>query len=122
MKRVIGGLLLSALMSGIASGLLFYKGIGVFFTVPCAFAAAFVLGLPMYFLLRRMNWLAFWQVTLAGVACASPFAFATNNSYYVPVSVLISGGMAGAFFWWSAIGDSQRDAVADQSSSRGNPS
>ena len=122
MKRVIGGLVLSALMSGIASGLLFYRGIGVFVTLPAALVSAFLIGLPMYFLLRRMKWLSLLQVSLAGVACAAPFAFTASNSYYVPVTVLITGAFAGAVFWWAAIGESRHDTSADQSSSRGSPS
>jgi hypothetical protein len=101
--RLFGGLVLAALMSGIASGLLLFGGIGVFITLPAAFVVAIVFGLPVYYLLRHLRWLSCWQFALAGVVGVSPFVFSFWSAAYPIVATLISGAVGGALFWWASV-------------------
>ena len=41
-----------------------------------AYPIALLFGLPMFFLFRWRGWLRWWQVTLGGALCASPFVLA----------------------------------------------
>ncbi|HKP15987.1 MAG TPA: hypothetical protein VJT85_07980 [Gemmatimonadaceae bacterium] len=51
--------------------------IGVFtLGAPCAYVAALVAGMPMYFLLRRLGLLSRWTVWLAGAAIGAAGALA----------------------------------------------
>jgi hypothetical protein len=106
--KVFDGLLLAALLSGLASGLLFFGVIGVFVTVPAAFAIALVFGFPLYMVLRRLGWLFWWQVTLAGVACVAPvavgLAIELPRPLYAVAATLVSGAFGGILFWWAALG------------------
>jgi hypothetical protein len=104
MKRVFGGLVLSALIVGGASGLLLFAGVGVFFTLPLALAVALLLGTPAYLLLRKLGWLRWWQVTLAGVVLVTPFAIGALPHWYPVGATLLSGAVAGLVFWWAGIG------------------
>lgn len=98
MTRILGGLILSALVVGIASGLFVFGVIGVFVTLPLAFFAAIVFGAPAYFLLRSVGWLAWWQVTLAGVILVIPFAIGMQPHWSFVGAILLSGAAAGAVF------------------------
>ncbi len=104
MLRVLGGLILSALVGGGASGLLLFGGIGVFVTLPLAFAVAVFMGAPTYFLLRKLGWLAWWHVTLAGGVLVMPFAIGMLPQWYAVGATLLSGAIAGLVFWWAGIG------------------
>ena len=104
MTRVLAGLILAALIVGGASGLLFFGGIGIFVTLPIALAVAIFLGVPAYFLLRKLGWLAWWQVTLVGVLLVAPFAFGLLPQLYPFAATLLSGAIAGLVFWWAGIG------------------
>ena len=104
MARVLGGLILAALVVGGASGLLLFGGIGIFVTLPLALAVAVFLGAPAYFLLRKLGWLAWWHVTLAGILLVTPFAVGMLPNWYFVNATLISGAVAGLVFWWAGIG------------------
>ena len=104
MARVIVGLVLAALIVGGASGLLLFGGVGIFATLPVALAVALLLGLPAYFLLRKLGWLSWWHLALAGVALVSPIAFSFLPQWYVTTATLVSGAVAGLVFWWAGIG------------------
>ena len=43
---------------------------------PCAYVAALVLGVPTYFVLRRLGWLTRWTIWLAGAAIGAAGALA----------------------------------------------
>ena len=100
--RVLLGLVLSALISGGAAGLLL-GGISLLFTVPVAVAAAIALGLPSYFLLRHLGWLQPWQLSLAGACCASPALFFLPVHLYFVAVVLLSGVLSGWLFWAASV-------------------
>jgi hypothetical protein len=104
MKRVLGGLILAAIIAGGASGLLLFGGVGIFVTLPLALAVAVFLGAPAYFLLRKLGWLAWWQVTLAGALLVFPFAVGMLPRWYFVGATLLSGAVAGLVFWWAGIG------------------
>jgi hypothetical protein len=104
MTRVLAGLILAALIVGGASGLLLFGGIGIFATLPLAIAVAIFLGAPAYFLLRKLGWLAWWQVTLAGSVLVAPFAFGMSPRWDYVGAILLSGTAAGLVFWWAGIG------------------
>ena len=100
--RIFFGLILSALISGGFAGL-FFGSVSLLFTVPIAIVAAVVLGLPVYFLLRRLGWLQPWQLALAGACCASPALFLLPLRPYFAAVVLLSGLLAGWLFWAAAV-------------------
>ena len=104
MARVIGGLVLAAIIVGGASGLLLFGGVGVFATLPLALAVALVFGLPSYFLLRKLGWLSWWHLALSGVLLVSPVAFSLLPRWYPVMATLTSGALAGLVFWWAGIG------------------
>ena len=104
MKRVLGGLILAALIVGGASGLLLLGGIGIFVTLPLALAVAIFLGAPAYFLLRKLGWLSWWQLTLAGAVLVIPFAAGMLPQWYFVGVTMLSGAVAGLVFWWAGIG------------------
>lgn len=118
MKRVLGGLILAALIVGGGAGLLLFGGIGIVITLPLALVVAVFGGAPVYFLLRRFGWLSWWQVTLAGTALVIPFAAGMLPQWYFVGATMLSGAAAGLVFWWAGIGPSSsfeptspRDAV-----------
>jgi len=104
MTRVIGGLVLAALIVGGASGLLLFGGIGAFATLPLALVVALVFGLPAYLLLRKLGWLAWWHLALAGTVLVSPIAYGFMPHWYPVAATLVSGAAAGLVFWWAGIG------------------
>jgi hypothetical protein len=104
MGRIIGALLLTALMVGGASGLLLFGGIGIFVTLPVALLVAIILGLPAYLLLRKLGWLSSWQLTLTGCLLVSPIALSALPKWYPVVAIFLSGAAAGLVFWWAGIG------------------
>ena len=104
MVRVFAGLFLAALMVGGASGLLLFGGVGIFVTLPLAIVLAIALGLPAYLLLRKLGWLAWWQLTLAGILLVSPAALCFLPQWYLVAATFVSGAAAGLVFWWAGIG------------------
>ena len=118
--RILGGLILAALMSGIASGLILFGGIGVFFTLPVALICAVVFGLPAYFILHRFGWLSWWQLALAGTVCASPCLLLLSGHVYFEFAVVVTGALAGILFWWAAIGLTSKVRSCERSEPRSN--
>jgi hypothetical protein len=102
--RVVCALLLAGLMSGIASGLILFDGIGVFVVLPVALALSILLGLPGYLALRKLGWLAWWQLALTGVLISAPVALVFPLSTRLVISILASGALGGILFWWAGVG------------------
>src|SRR3546814_15581659 len=91
-------------MVGCASCLRRFGVVGFFVTLLRALAVAVFLGAPAYFLLRKLGWLGWWHVTLAGTLLVTPFAVGMLPNWYFVSATLISGAVAGFVFWWAGIG------------------
>ncbi|MDH5828920.1 hypothetical protein QFW80_00075 [Luteimonas sp. M1R5S18] len=104
MVRVLGGLILSAVIVGTASGVIFFEVVGLIITLPLAIAVAVVLGTPTYFLLRKLGWLAWWQVTLSGALLVVPFALYAYPYWNFVAGIIGSGAVAALLFWFFGIG------------------
>ena len=72
---------------------------GALLSVPLALGVAIFAGAPAYFLLRRLGWLSWWQVTVAGAALALPVAVGQLPNQYFFAVTLGSGLAAGLLFW-----------------------
>jgi hypothetical protein len=103
MVRVVGGLLLAAFLVGVVSGLFLFNVTGVFVTLPVALVTALVLGLPAYFLLRKLGWLQWWQLAVAGVVLVSPLIIGLWPHAYLVLAVTVTGAAAGLTFWWAGL-------------------
>jgi len=103
--KIFGGLVFAAILSGVFSGLFFFGAIGVFLVLPAAILVALLFGFPMYLLLCKFGWLAWWQVVFAGMACVLPVAILMAYDFKEPLFValvLVSGALGGGLFWWAA--------------------
>ena len=85
------------------------------FGLPIAYAAAFVWGAPVLYLLHRLGWLRPSTVivtgALGGALVSVWFAFAQRGAFIrVPLSVpgaAVLGALAGGTCWWMGRGDSR---------------
>lgn len=74
-----------------------------------AYPIALVFGVPTFLFLRRRGWLRWWQVTLAGTACAVPFIaiylfmsepdYIANAAFVDSLYLLACGAAIGMAFW-----------------------
>lgn len=75
--------------------------------VAIAYFFTFFYGIPVFFLLRRMDLIGFWPLTLAGMA-GGALAFLLTplfGMYSGPAGLVglpICGGIVGATAWWIA--------------------
>ena len=92
--------------------------IGVFsLGAPCAYVAALVAGIPMYFLLRRLGLLTRWTVWLAGAAIGAAGALALDPylrgdlfSIRFPWWVAALLGLVSAEVFWRILNEPLRGA------------
>jgi len=67
----------------------------------------------VFFVLRYLGWLQWWQVVLAGAFCSLPFILIyilVSGSYHVEIYGLANslvfiglGGLVGVVFWWTSL-------------------
>jgi hypothetical protein len=93
----------------------------MFFALPIAYLSASAFGAPLFWYFRKSGWLAWWQVTLGGIACAlpcalvltvgNPGALAKIDGLVVPLLCLAVGGTVAIVFWAIAIRNNARFAA-----------
>ena len=103
MTKILGCLAFSAVLVGAASGIIFFEVVGLIVTMPLAVVIAFLFGLPMYLLLRKLGWVSWWQVTLAGAVIVLPFAALLGPQWRFISAVILSGSSASLLFWFIGI-------------------
>ena len=99
MRKVLVGLVTSGLIAGSAVGLLLFGWLGLMITLPLALATSIFVGAPAYFLLRRLGWLSWWQLTMAGSALVWPLAASGLPKWELAAAVTLTGAAAGFLFW-----------------------
>jgi len=76
--------LLALFLAPILGGMLY--GFFAMFAIPVMVAIAVVVALPMFFLLRHLQWLQWWFAAIAGALCGLAFApiyWFTSPPYHV---------------------------------------
>jgi len=80
MKRALLALFLAPILGGMLYGFF------AMFAIPVMVAIAVVVALPMFFLLRHLQWLQWWFAAIAGALCGLAFApiyWFTSPPYHV---------------------------------------
>jgi hypothetical protein len=112
-SRVVSGFLGAPLISGVLYSVMTLSPSAGFFALIFAYPFAWMLGIPAYLLFRKMGWLKFWQVLLAGavlggIACAlfswggSPANLERSDLIWMGLFI-IHGAVVAAMFWLIAI-------------------
>lgn len=113
MRRIILGFILVPILPGFYATLLFGQPWAFPIGVLLSYPTALLIGLPLIIAFGHRNWLAWWQVCIAGALCVLPLqilywyfqqpphleAFTLNNALLLEVW----GIFAGLAFWLLAI-------------------
>jgi len=103
MGRVVGAFVLAPLLVSFAYGPVFFIAYPLFLIVTVA------LGVPAFFLFRRLGWLRWWHAVLFGVAGSTLGSYfdmggnAVRAEIYGPPHMLgfvLMGAGVGLLFWW----------------------
>jgi hypothetical protein len=108
MTRVVLGFLVSPALLPVLTLLLGAVWSWVELVLAVSYVATLILGMPLFFLFRRLRWLEWWQVTSAGVVIALPFTlpairFSDGNDVPALLSRIFFGAGAALLFWLIAL-------------------
>lgn len=113
MRRIVLGLVITPILPGFYSTLLFGSPWAFPIGLALAYPTILLLGLPLLFAFSRRNWVSWWQLSLVGAICALPLvllywhvgqpphleAFSLYNAFLLEAWGLFSG----LAFWLLAI-------------------
>lgn len=80
----------------------------VFFGAPIAWALTIFIALPLYLILKKLNFINYWSITLGGAFVAAvPVIYGIYDDYtrnresefFLYISFIFSGYVVGRFFW-----------------------